>query len=287
MKFEANASLNTIKGYRTAILNTLNTSREPKLDACDPLFNDLFRSFKIQRPLKQPTAPKWNLCLVFNALTLPPFEPHLERADIKYISWKTLFLILMACAKRRGHVFHLDATQISYGRNYSEVSIGVLPEFTSKRQAEANTPIYHQLTFPALTIASDKADQSLCPVRALRIYLEATKKYREGRKRLFLPLAQGKLDFRADVLTQWIRQFLIHAYKTCPTEQAILHRCLHETRSIATSWALFHNVQMTSLLRAAEWKSANVFINNYMRDMSHVQDGTSKFGPIVVAEHIV
>jgi hypothetical protein len=167
------------------------------------------------------------------------------------------------------------------------VSIGVLPEFVSKRQAESNGPIYHQLTFPALTIASDKADQSLCPVRALRIYLEATRKYRNGRKRLFLPLNPGRLDFRADVLTHWIRHFIIHAYQSCPTEQAILHRCLHETRGIATSWALFHNVQMVHILRAAQWKSPNVFINNYMRDMSHVQDGNLKFGPIVVAEHVV
>jgi hypothetical protein len=251
------------------------------------MFLDLLRSFKIQRPLKQVTAPKWNLVLVFNALTRPPFEPHFERADIKFISWKTLFLILMACAKRRGHVFHLDATQISFGENDSEVAIGVLPEFVSKRQAESNTPIDHQVTFPALTTASDKADLSLCPVRALRVYLNKTEKFRKGRKRLFLSLQEGRLDFKADVLTTWIRHLIIHAYKTCPHQEAQLHRVLHETRGIATSWALFHNVQMTSLLRAAEWKSPNVFINNYMRDMSHVQDGLHKLGPIVVAQHIV
>ena len=47
------------------------------------------------------------------------------------------------------------------------------------------------------------------------------------------------------------------------------------------------NVQMTSLLEATEWKSHNVFINNYMRDMTHFQDGMHILGPIVIAQHSV
>ena len=195
----------------------------------------MFRCFKIQRPLKQPTAPKWNLLLVFNALTRPPFKPHegLERGDIKFSHGRP-----GSCPhdlRRRGHVYHLDASQISFTMNNSEVSTTVPPEFVSKRLTETNTPIDHQVTFLALTITSDKADQSFCPVRALRIYLEVTKKYKESHKRLFLPLTQGKHDFRADVLNLWIHHLIIHAHQTCPKEQTQLHHGFHETRGIDTS----------------------------------------------------
>jgi hypothetical protein len=284
--FNAKSAHNTIKGYLTAILNTLNSDRVVKLDPVDPVFTDLFRSFRIARPLKHSIAPKWNMVLVFNALTKPPFEP-LEKAQIKQLSMKTLFLILMASPKRRGHVHHLDASNVSFARNDREVAIGVLPEFVSKRQADYKKPVQHTLVIPALSSASDRADLSLCPVRAVRMYLEATKSYRRSRKRFFLPLAKEKEDFKADVLTHWIRHLIIHSYKNCTTEEATLHRVLHETRGIATSWALLKNVPMDSLLSVAEWKNHNVFTNNYLRDMTHSQNGMLSLGPIVVAQHVV
>jgi tRNA G37 N-methylase Trm5 len=123
--------------------------------------------------------------------------------------------------------------------------------------------------------------------QSIHIYLEATKGYRNGRKRLFLPLPKGREDFKACALTHWARQLIIHAYKNCPEEEAVMHRLLNETRAISTSWALFKKVQMTSLLRAAEWKTHNAFINNYMRDRTHFKDGMHILGPIDVAQHIV
>jgi hypothetical protein len=111
--------------------------------------------------------------------------------------------------------------------------------------------------------------------------------YRRSRKRLFLLLAQEKEDFKADTLTYWVRQLIIMAYRDYPDEVAILHRVLHETRAIASSWALFNNVPMSSLLKAAEWKSHNVFTNNYLRDLSHIQDDMLRLGPTVVGQHKV
>jgi hypothetical protein len=77
------------------------------------------------------------------------------------------------------------------------------------------------------------------------------------------------------------------AYADCPEELAILYRPLHETRAVSVSWALYKNVQMSSLLKAAEWKNHNVFINNYMRDMTHYKNGMHILGPMFVAKHQV
>jgi hypothetical protein len=172
----------------------------------------------------------------------------------------------------------LNATQISFAEHNREVSISVFPEYVSKREAEYNQPFDKNIVFPALKLASDKADKSCCPVRALFFYLEATKGHRRGRKRLFLPRVKGKEDFRECTLTYWVHQLII---------MANLYRPLHETRVVSISWALFKKVQMTSLLKAAEWKTHNVFINNYMRDMTHFQDGMHILGPLVVTQHKV
>jgi hypothetical protein len=193
----------------------------------------------------------------------------------------------MACSKRRKQVYHLDATQILFAEHNREVSIGVLPEYVSKREAEYNKPFDKNIVFPALELASDTADKSLCPVRALIFYLKATKGHRRGRRRLFLPIPKGREDFRECALTYWVRQLIIMAYADCPDEVAILYRPLHETRAVSISWALYKNVQMSSLLKAAEWKTHNVFINNYMRDMTHYKNGMHILGPMIVAGHQV
>jgi hypothetical protein len=252
----------------------------------DQVFADLFRSFKVTRPLKQNTAPKWDPVLVLNALTRSPFEP-ISKAEIMELSVKTLFLVLLASALRRNHIFHLDASRVSFGTNDQRVTIGVLSEFVSKREAESNKPVPHTLVIPALSIASSREDRSLCPVRALRQYLTVTKTYRRNRRRLFLPLAKEKQDFRADALTYWVRKLIIHSHKNCPKEEAILHRLLHEVLGIATSWALYRHVPMSSLMEAAEWKNHNVFTHNYLRDLTDSRDGLLSLGQLVVAQHVV
>jgi hypothetical protein len=105
-----------------------------KIDTNDTiLVHDLFRSFKVVRPLKRSIAPKWNRVLVFDALTREPFEPNLHKADILHLSMKTLFLTLMATSSRRNEVFYFEASQVSYSRDYGEISLGVLTEFVTKR----------------------------------------------------------------------------------------------------------------------------------------------------------
>ena len=79
----------------------------------------------------------------------------------------------MASAKRRGHVYHLDAERVTFTRKDREVSIGVLPVLVSKQESEYNKPIDHTVVIMALSDASDQVDKSLCQVRAVCQYLKA------------------------------------------------------------------------------------------------------------------
>jgi hypothetical protein len=217
--------------------------------------------------------------------TKHPFEP-MDRADIKFLSYKTFFLLLLASAKRRGHMFSLDANQISFATDFSEVAIGVLPDFVAKTEANLGRPIDHTLVIPALKGTSDRVERALCPVRALKKYLAFTAPWRRHR-RLFLPMAKEKEDFTAAAVTAWVKQLIGLVYSECSESQAILYRCVHETRGLATSWAALRGVTMKVILKSAQWKNHTVFTACYLKDFTHIFEDMLILSPIVVAEHVV
>jgi hypothetical protein len=124
-------------------------------------------------------VPKWNLRLVLSYLLEKPFEP-MGASSVKYLSWKTAFLLLLASGRRRG-----DVCAIAYDRVYSEpYSTGMimypmvdyLPKVMSA--AEGNSR-FLPISIPALTqiIGHDRQepDRLLCPVRAVTNYLSRWK----------------------------------------------------------------------------------------------------------------
>jgi hypothetical protein len=203
--FEKQQSQSTIKGHLSTILNTLAVRDREIIKADNPILMEVIRGFTVERPITPSVAPKWDLSMILHALTKHPFEPELQNKDFKLITWKTLVLTLLASAKRRGHIFHLDHAQLAVAENLSEMTIGVFPEFSSKTEACLGHPIDHTITIPALTEASEKEDQFLCPVRALRIYIQVTASFRRGRRRLFLPICREKEDFTAATMTNWMK----------------------------------------------------------------------------------
>jgi hypothetical protein len=287
-QFEQEKALSTIKGYITAIIGTLNTTDSlNKLSASDPVLIQLLRSFRLERPLRNNTAPKWNLAMVLYALTKAPFEPRLQEQSIKLISMKTFFLILLASSKRRGHVYSLDYDQISFAEDFKSVTIGVFPDFISKTEIALGKRVDHQLNIPALTTASDQQDSFLCPVRALKKYLAVTKRYRRKRRRLFLPLNEDKDDIGPGALTGWVKALITLVYQDCSETQALLFRCAHEVRALGVTWAKINSVAMSSILKAAQWSSHTTFTNHYLRDMTDQKGDLLLLGHLVVAENVV
>ena len=91
----------TIDGYRSAIANklgnsTINVSKDENLT--HPL-----DSFHRDRPKGRRGIPSWNLSLVLHQLTKAPFEP-LKEASLKYLTFKTVFLLALGSGKRRSEI---------------------------------------------------------------------------------------------------------------------------------------------------------------------------------------
>ena len=165
----------TIDGYRSAIADklgdtTVNISKDDNLTR-------LLESFHRDRPTGRRGIPSWNLSLVLHQLRKAPFEP-LREASLKHLTFKTVFLLALGSGKRRSEIHAWQHKNIRHQSDWSKVSLFPSPSFLSKNQLAKEGPeSVAPVVIPALAPTPDKSlksDRSLCPVRALRYYLDRT-----------------------------------------------------------------------------------------------------------------
>ena len=127
-----------------------------------------------------------------------PFEP-LGKADLKILTFKTVFLLALASGKRRSEIHAWTSNSFSRNRDWSEVTFSPSTAFIAKNQLASEGPLAIQpVVIPALKPTLDPSliqDRSLCPVRALRYYLDKTKDLRKGKKLLFVAIKGHRQRF--------------------------------------------------------------------------------------------
>src|SRR4029434_9295041 len=108
--------------------------------------------------------PSWDLLVVLCALTGPPFEP-LETVDIKFVSLKTALLLALTSAKCVG-----DMQALSVSPSCLQFSIaGDRVVATPFRNQVIELAVFSP---PPFASAEEERLNKLCPVRALRCYVE-------------------------------------------------------------------------------------------------------------------
>ena len=108
----------------------------------------------------------------------------------------------------------------------------------------------------------------LCPVRALRVYVDRSKGYRRSNQ-LFVswgpPRKGGALTCQR--LSHWVVEAIVLAYKSRGQRPPEGLRA-HSTRGMATSWALFQGVAVRDICAAASWASPHTFMRFYRMDVT-------------------
>lgn len=165
----------TIQGYRTALADRLDPSQNLNVGS-DVFLSRLLRSFFRDRPETLRSLPPWNLNLVLHVLSGEPFEP-LRLAQPKFLTIKTVFLVALASGHRRSKLQALTRDRVCHTPDWSHVTLKPDPSFLAKNQDPASTvAAFSPVVIPALP------EQSvLCPVRALKVYLQVTDGYRGQR----------------------------------------------------------------------------------------------------------
>ena len=154
----------------------------------------LLASFYRDKSVANRSIPPWDLALVLHALTKQPFEP-LGKPSLKLLTFKTVFLLTLASGKRRSEIHAWTYSSLSYKENWSQVTLVPSTAFLAKNQLASDGPTaIKPVVIPALKHHLDSSltqDRSLCPVRALKYYLDRTKDLRKNKNLLFVAIKEG------------------------------------------------------------------------------------------------
>ena len=202
----------------------------------------------------------------------------MAKADLKILTFKTVFLLALASGKRRSEIHAWTFDSFIWKRDWSEVTFSPL----------AIQPV----VIPALKPTLDPSlvqDRSLCPVRALRYYLDKTKDLRKGKKLLSGAIKDGySKDISKATVSFWIKQSIILAYQKSDQEvQNVSQVKAHEVRALAASMAFKGGVALGEIMASCFWRSHSTFTNFYLKDLCWQNGDIMKIGPVVGAQHVV
>ncbi|XP_048019539.1 uncharacterized protein LOC125250806 [Megalobrama amblycephala] len=220
------------------------------------------------RPL---TVPTWDLSLVLRALKGTPFEP-MGSADLRPLTLKTALLLALASVKRVGdlQVLSVSPACLEFGPGDSKVVLkprhGYVPKVLS-------TPFRAQvISLSALPPSADEQElELLCPVRALRTYVERSQPFRQS-DQLFVcfggrtkgsPVSKQRLS-------RWIVDAINLCYSSLGADCPIGVRA-HSTRGMTSSWAWSNGVSIQDICEAAGWSSPSTFVRFYHLDVPTLQ----------------
>ncbi len=279
----------TIEGYRAALRKPI--LHLTKLDISDsPGISDLISNFYLERPKGTRDFPRWDLALVLRMLKGPPFEP-IKQCEMKYLNWKTVFLLALASGARRGELHALDVSTLIHTKNWRTIVIKPNPRFMAKNfNPKSGKGAFEGILIESLddVTGRDKdSDYDLCPVRALKIYVQRTKDIRGDANQLFVTRKLQKVKgAHKNTISNWIKQTVLLAYKKVgeSEENLRLFRIkAHEARALAASLALYNNVALEDILECCRWASTNTFMSHYLRNMSSTESSINQLLPLRVA----
>ncbi len=149
-----------------------------------------------------------------------------------------------------------------FGPVYSHVVLRPWPGYVPK---VPTTPFRDQVV-NLRALPSEEADPALallCPVRALRIYVDRTRSVRSSEQLFFCHGGQQKgKAVSKQRLAHWIVETVALAYQS-QGEPCPLGVRAHSTRSVASSHALAHGASLADICRAVGWVTPNTFARFY------------------------
>ena len=167
-------------------------------------------------------------------------------------------------------------------------------DFIAKNQlAREVSQSVSPVTIPALTNIVDnqfKEDRTLCPVWALRYYLDRTKDRRGSRSLLFISFKKGYTsDIRPATLSSWLKQTILLCYKQTDQQTLDLVQVkAHDIWAFAASKAFYSGISVNQIMQACHWKAHNTFTNFYLKDLTWSDNDNNMYlVPVVAAQQVL
>ena len=275
LRSSKNLSVSSIKGCRSMLsavfrfhLSSLSTH---------PVLRDLLRSFCFELAERQLRPPAWDLSLVLRYLNTSAFEP-LSVAPLRALTQKVLFLLALAPAKRVGELHSLSSVVTLV---HGDACLSYVLQFVAKSESLIRSIPRSFLVMSLSDFAAGLDDDLLlCPVRALRLYLDRTASLAPLRHHLFVSPRCPSRSLSKNAISLFLRDVISSARASRPEVGRLR---AHDVRSVSTSVAFHSNWSVSAVLESATWSSSSVFSSFYLRDLQHEYDGILSLGPFVAA----
>ena len=140
-----------------------------------------------------------------------------------------VFLLALGSGKRRNELHTWLNKNIRHQADWSKVSLYLSQSFLAKNHLAKEGPeCVAPVVIPALAPTLDKSlkeDRSLCPVRALRYYLDKTQDLRQDKELVFVSFKKGfTKDISPAMISSWIKHTVILCYELSNQEALTLHQ---------------------------------------------------------------
>ena len=218
----------------------------------------------------------------------------MKDTGLNHLTLKTAFLLALASGKCRSEIPAWVSNKVSDLGQWEKVALFPSSEFLAKNQlAREGSQSVSPATIPALTTIVDrqfKEDRTLCPVQAMRYYLDRTKDQRGSRSLLFISFKKGHTsDIRPSTLSSWLKQTILLCYKLADQQALDLVQVkAHDIRAFVASKAFYGGVSVDQIMQACHWKAHNTFTNFYLNDLTWSDNDNNMYlGPVVAAQQIL
>ena len=271
--FSQNKKVNTILVHKASISSVLKLLNPPTAIQESTLHN-VIRRMNILRPREQEVLPRWHLSVVLKGLMKPPFaingtDRHIS---LELLSYKTAFLVALASGARGSELVspsrashNLEFTTLASGAK--QVSIRMVPKFIPKNQRPEIIP--EPIKFPGMAhLSPNESERLLCPVRALGLYIvkSAERAQNDPLAKLFVHFTPETQLFTTH-FRRWVAETIRLTYENSSQSDLPKIRA-HDVRVISASIAFYRNTPLKEFCGLIGWKSSNVFVRHYLRDMA-------------------
>ena len=148
-----------------------------------------------------------------------------------------------------------------------QASIRMVPKFIPKNQRPELIP--KPLVFPGIAHLFPKdLERLLCPVQALGLYVvKSTERAKEDPQQKLFVLYPPDIQLFATHFRRWVTETIRLTHENSSQTDLPKIRA-HDVRAEAASIAYYRNSPLTELCGLIGWKSSNVCVRHYLKDMA-------------------
>ena len=164
--------------------------------------------------------------------------------------------------------------------------VSYLPYFVAKTdRPDAPLPRSFKICSLREFVGDLEEGSLLCPVRALRVYLERTKSAVSRASSLFASPRSPSRQISKNAVSFFLREVISGAGAV--RGDVVTPLRAHSIRGVATSTVFLQNWSVSKVLEAASWRLNSVFASFYLSDVQYVMEGLRSLGPIVAAGSVL